>query len=165
LYCLNCGTKIADDELQCPNCGSSVALMKERITKAEEIVTYTDAVGPEATTKLPLVSERSYVDKDGNPLDPSQKVDVEKLNTDEADLRAIPEIGDSDPYVTKPMQKIVSDSGKVVADVDRDPKAYLQDVPEIKTWHRVVGIIICLFLAFCFMWVNGSTWLRIFDII
>ena len=63
------------------------------------------------------------------------------------------------------MQKIVSDSGKVVADVDKDHKAYLQDVPEIKTWHRVVGIIICLIIAFSFMWVNGSTWLRIFNII
>ncbi len=165
MYCLNCGTKISDDELQCPNCGSSVASMKERIAKAEEMVAYTDAVDPSVTSKMPLVSERSYTDKDGIPLDPSKEVDVEKLKTNEADLRAIPEIGDDDPYVTKPMQKIVSDSGKVVADVDREPKSYLQDVPEIKVWHRVVGIVICLFLAFCFMWVNGSTWLRIFNII
>lgn len=138
--------------------------MKERIKQAKEMVAYTDAVGPQVTSKMPLVSERSYVDKDGNPLDPSKEVDVKSLTSKEDDLRAIPEIGDEDPYVTKPMQKIVSDSGKVVADVDRDPKSYLQDVPEIKTWHRVVGIIICLFLAFCFMWVNGSTWLRIFGI-
>lgn len=165
MYCLDCGTKISDDELQCPNCGSSVAAMKERFAKAKEMVTYTDAVGSDATTKLPLVAERSYTDKDGNPLDPSKEIDVNNLTADENDLRAIPEIGDEDPYVTKPMQKIVSDSGKVVADVDNDPKAYLQDVPEIKIWHRVVGIIICLGLAFCFMWVNGSTWLRIFNII
>lgn len=105
MYCLNCGTKISDDELQCPNCGSSVASMKERIAKAEEMVAYTDAVDPSVTSKMPLVSERSYTDKDGNPLDPSKEVDVEKLKTNEADLRAIPEIGDDDPYVTKPMQK------------------------------------------------------------
>lgn len=139
--------------------------MKERIKQAKEMVAYTDAVDPQVTSKMPLVAERLYVDKDGNPLDPSKEVDVKNLTSQEDDLTAIPEIGDEDPYVTKPMQKIVSDSGKVVADVDRDPKSYLQDVPEIKTWHRVVGIIVCLFLAFCFIWVNGSTWLRIFDII
>ena len=59
MYCLNCGTKISDDELQCPNCGSSVASMKERIAKAEEMVAYTDAVDPSVTSKMPLVSERS----------------------------------------------------------------------------------------------------------
>ena len=165
MYCLDCGTKISDDELQCPNCGSSVAVMKERFAKAKEMVTYTDAVGADETTKLPLVEQRSYTDKDGNPLDPSKEVDLKDITAHEHDLRAIPEIGDKDPYVTKPMQKIVSDSGKVVADVDKDHKAYLQDVPEIKTWHRVVGIIICLVIAFSFMWVNGSTWLRIFNII
>ena len=161
MYCLECGTKINDDELRCSHCGSSVAEMKERIARAEEMVAYTDAVDPTSTTKLPLVAERSYVDKDGNPLDPSKEVEVKNLTADPNDLTAIPEIGDKDPYVTKPMQKIVSESGKVVADVDRDAKAYLQDVPEIKTWHRVVGIIICLFLAACFLYVNANTGLAI----
>lgn len=165
MYCLECGTKVNDDELQCPHCGSSVPEMKERIARAEEMVAYTDAVDPTTTTKLPLVSERTYVDKDGNPLDPAKEVDVKELTPDPEDLTAIPEIGDKDPYVTKPMQKIVSDSGKVVADVDNEAKSYLQDVPKIKTWHRVVGILICLFLAGCFMYVNGSTWLRVWGII
>lgn len=165
MYCLNCGHKINDDELQCSNCGSSVREMKQRIDKAKEMVTYTDAVGPELTSKLPLVAERTYVDKDGNPLDPSKKVEIDPTRPDVGDLRAIPDIGDEDPYVTKPMQKIISDSGRVVADVDRDPKSYLQNVPEIKTWHKAVGIVICLLIAFCFIWVNGSTWLRVLHII
>lgn len=164
MYCLDCGTKINDDELQCSNCGSSVADMKERIAQAEEMVAYTDAVDPLATSKLPLVSDRTYIDKDGNPLDPSKKVDVADLTSDPNDLRAIPEIGEKDPYITKPMQRIVSDSGKVVADVDREAKSYRQDPPPIKMRTRVIGIIVCLFVAFSFMYVNGSTWLRIFGI-
>lgn len=164
MYCLDCGTKVNDDELQCSNCGSSVAEMKERIAQAEEMVAYTDAVDPSTTSKLPLVSDRTYVDKDGNPLDPSEEVDVADLTSDPEDLRAIPEIGEKDPYITKPMQRIVSDSGKVVADVDREAKEYRQDLPPIKMRTRVIGIIVCLFVAFSFMYVNGSTWLRIFGI-
>ncbi len=126
MYCLECGTKINDDELQCPSCGSSVVDMKARIAAAEELIVYTDAVSPSSTSKLPLVKDRSYQDKDGKPLDLSQEVDVASLHKDESDLRAIPELGAEDPFITMPMQRIVADSGRVVADVDRDAKAYRQ---------------------------------------
>ncbi len=126
MYCLECGTKINDDELQCPRCGSSVVDMKARIAAAEEQIVYTDAVSPSSTSKLPLVKDRSYQDKDGKPLDLSQEVDVASLHKDESDLRAIPELGAEDPFITMPMQRIVADSGRVVADVDRDAKVYRQ---------------------------------------
>lgn len=162
MYCLNCGTKINDDELQCPHCGSSVAEMKERIAKAKEMVTYTDAVNPTVTSKLPLVAERTYKDKDGNPLDPSKEIEVDPTKASEDDLRAIPDMSGDDPYMTKPMPRIVSDSGKVVAEGDAEAKSYLQDVPEIKTWHRVVAILIALFLMACFLFVNAHTGLAFF---
>lgn len=126
MYCLECGTKINDDELQCPRCGSSVVDMKARIAAAEEQIVYTDAVSPSSTSKLPLVKDRSYQDKDGKPLDLSQEVDIASLHKDESDLRAIPELGAEDPFITMPMQRIVADSGRVVADVDRDAKVYRQ---------------------------------------
>ena len=126
MYCLECGTKINDDELQCPRCGSSVVDMKARIAAAEEQIVYTDAVSPSSTSKLPLVKDRSYQDRDGKPLDLSQKVDVSSLHKDENDLTAIPELGAKDPFITMPMQRIVADSGRVVADVDREAKVYRQ---------------------------------------
>lgn len=126
MYCLDCGTKIDDGELQCPHCGSLVNDMKARIAAAEEIIVYTDAVSPSQTSKLPLVSERSYQDYFGNPLDPSDEVDPSKVTKSAKDLKAIPTIGDEDPFITKPMQRIVADTGQVVADVDREPKAYRQ---------------------------------------
>ena len=126
MYCLDCGTKIDDGELQCPHCGSLVNDMKARIAAAEEIIVYTDAVSPSQTSKLPLVSERSYQDYLGNPLDPANKVDPSSVIKSAKDLKAIPKIGDEDPFITKPMQRIVADSGQVVADVDREPKAYRQ---------------------------------------
>ncbi|MFR7746917.1 MAG: zinc ribbon domain-containing protein [Eggerthellaceae bacterium] len=161
MYCLNCGTKINDDESQCPNCGSSVAEMKERIAAAEEMVVYTDAVDSSDTHKLPLVKDRTYVDRDGNPLDPSKEVDVLKLKHEKADLTAIPEIGDKeDPFVTKPMQRIVTDDGKEVAGADNTPRQFRQDEPPIKTRTKVIIIIACLALAFCMIWVNANTWLN-----
>ena len=72
MYCLDCGSKIGDDEPRCPHCGSSVSEMKRRLAEAEEKLVYSDAVGPRSTCKLPLVSERTYTDKDGHPFDPAQ---------------------------------------------------------------------------------------------
>lgn len=97
--------------------------MKARIAAAEEIIVYTDAVSPSRTSKLPLVSERSYQDYLGNPLDPSNEVDPSKVTKSAKDLKAIPTIGDEDPFITKPMQRIVTDTGQVVADVDRRAKS------------------------------------------
>ena len=107
--------KIEDGELQCPHCGSLVVDMKARIAAAEEKIVYTDAVSPSQTSKLPLVSERSYQDVFGNPLDPSNEVDASNLTRSADDLNAIPTIGDEDPFITKPMQRIVADGGQVVA--------------------------------------------------
>ena len=126
MYCLDCGTKINDGELQCPHCGSLVIDMKARIAAAEEKIVYTDAVSPSQTSKLPLVSERSYQDVFGNPLDPSNEVDASKLTRSADDLNAIPIIGDEDPFITKPMQRIIADGGQVVADADREAKVYRQ---------------------------------------
>lgn len=163
MYCLDCGTKIDEDEPRCPHCGSSVAEMKERIAEAEEKVAYADAVAPSETSKLPLVSERTYTDKDGNPLDPAKEVDVDEITGGPDDLRAIPAIGDADPYITKPMQRIVDDAGEVVADVDRTPKEYRQKAPRRRISIKRVGAVLgILFLVFCFVYVNFSTWFNVF---
>jgi hypothetical protein len=147
LYCLECGTKIDDKELQCPRCGSLVVDMKARIAAAEEQIVYTDAVSPSSTTKLPLVKDRSYTDKDGNPLDPSKKVEVPEVNKPVEDLTAIPELGAKDPFVTMPMQRIVSSRGQVVADVDRDAKTYKQGVRKNPfPWKPFLGAILIIAL-------------------
>lgn len=154
LYCLECGTKINDDELQCPRCGSSVVDMKARIAAAEEQIVYTDAVSPSSTSKLPLVKDRSYQDRDGKPLDLSQEVDISSLRKDENDLTAIPELGADDPFITMPMQRIVADSGKVVADVDRDAKVYRQGARRapfpMKPFLGGVVIILVILAAWSF---------------
>lgn len=154
LFCLECGTKINDDELQCPRCGSSVVDMKARIAAAEEQIVYTDAVSPSSTSKLPLVKDRSYQDRDGKPLDLSQEVDVASLHKDENDLTAIPELGADDPFITMPMQRIVADSGKVVADVDRDAKVYRQGARRapfpMKPFLGGVVIILVILAAWSF---------------
>ncbi len=150
MYCLECGTKINDAESQCPNCGSLVVDMKARIAAAEEQIVYTDAVSPSSTSKLPLVKDRFYTDKEGNPLDPSQEVEVPTTQKSAADLTAIPEIGAKDPFVTMPMQRIVSSQGQVVADVDREAKVYLQS--ERKNpfpWKPFLGgvVVVALIVA------------------
>ena len=149
MYCLDCGSKIGDDEPRCPHCGSSVSEMKRRLAEAEEKLVYSDAVGPRSTCKLPLVSERTYTDKDGHPFDPAQEVDVDSLVRDPADLTAIPEIGDADPFVTMPMQRIVSGSGQVVADIDRDVKEYLQTPRRSGLPVRPVLAVACIVLFVC----------------
>lgn len=158
MYCLDCGKKINDDELQCPHCGSSVIAMKERIAKAHEQIVYADAVPAAETSRLPLVSERSYVDKEGNPLDPKAAVDVDEVSPrHHDDLTAIPELGYSDPYLTAPMQRIVSSDGRVVADVDRNAKVYVQQAPRRKFPVRIlVGVLIVAALAAC-AWFFGPS--------
>lgn len=145
MYCLDCGTKIDDGELQCPHCGSLVNDMKARIAAAEEIIVYTDAVSPSRTSKLPLVSERSYQDYLGNPLDPSNEVGPSKVTKSAKDLKAIPTIGDEDPFITKPMQRIVTDTGQVVADVDREPKAYRQ--AQKRRRFPIGQVVICVLVV------------------
>ncbi len=152
MYCLDCGTKIKDGELQCPHCGSLVVDMKARIAAAEEKIVYTDAVSPSQTSKLPLVSERSYQDVFGNPLDPSNEVDASNLTRSADDLNAIPTIGDEDPFITKPMQRIVADGGQVVADVDRHPKTYRQDPKRRKAPVGVIITIIVVIIALACAW-------------
>lgn len=151
MYCLDCGSKIEDGESQCPNCGLSVSEMRARLAEAEEKLVYSDAVpqGPVGqTSKLPLVSERTYVDAQGEPLDPADEVDVAGLTRDPADLTAIPEIGDDDPFVTMPMPRIVSDTGKVVADADRTAKEYRQPEPRRPIPVKLL-IAACVAVAVC----------------
>lgn len=154
MYCLDCGTKINDGELQCPHCGSLVVDMKARIAAAEEKIVYTDAVSPSQTSKLPLVSERSYQDVFGNPLDPSNEVDAASLTRSADDLSAIPTIGDEDPFITKPMQRIIANDGQIVADVDREAKAYRQGAKRrafpFKAFAAAIVIVAVLACAYRF---------------
>lgn len=146
MYCLDCGTKIEENETECPNCGLSVKEMNDRIARAQEMIAYADTVGPQATQKLPAVSKRTYTDKQGNPFNPKEEVDIESLKVEAPDKSRIPILGSDDPYVTMPMHKIVSDKGEVVADVDKDAKVYLQNevpkrkLPSVKT---VILALVC----------------------
>ena len=91
------------------------------------MIAYADTVGPESTQKLPAVSKRTYLDKEGNPFNPKDEVDLDSLKVKTPDKSKIPVIGSDDPFITMPMHKIVSDKGEVVADVDTDAKVYLQN--------------------------------------
>lgn len=123
MYCLDCGQKIEDGQTACPNCGASVDDIKTRIAEAQEKVTYAETVGPAQTTKLPPVPERVYHDKDGNIIDPAEEIDMSaKKDSDE-----LPIIGDeADPLITVPIQKIVSDDGKVIASQNDEVKTFVQ---------------------------------------
>lgn len=151
VYCLDCGTPIDESESQCANCGSLVSDMKERIARAEEMIVYTDAVNVTHTTKLPLVEKRTYKDKDGNPLDPAQEVHIDTDIPEVYDLSAIPEIGAGDPYITMPMQRIVSDKGEVVADVDHEAKVFLQpgEVSSRPVGKVVIVVVVVAVLVLC----------------
>lgn len=163
MYCLDCGTKIAESESQCPRCGSLVSEMKERIAQAEEMITYTDAVFLSHTAKLPLVADRVYLDKDGNILDPSKEIDFDMATPEAHDLSAIPEIGASDPYVTMPMQRIVSNRGEVVADVDHEAKVFLQNEEKSSRSKEiifaivvlVIMVLVCGYLMVANHWFDG----------
>lgn len=103
----------------------SVDDIKARIAEAQEKVTYAETVGPAETTKLPPVPERVYRDKDGNIIDPAEEIDTSAANKKkDTDL---PLIGhEEDPYMTMPIQKIVSDDGEVLASANDDVKTFIQ---------------------------------------
>ena len=144
MYCLDCGTKIEDNEAFCPNCGLAVKEMTDRIARAQEMIAYADTVGPESTQKLPAVSKRTYLDKEGNPFNPKDEVDLDSLKVKTPDKSKIPVIGSDDPFITMPMHKIVSDKGEVVADVDTDAKVYLQNNSEKRKLPSVKTVVIAL---------------------
>lgn len=152
MFCLDCGTQINDDELQCPHCGSSVSEMKERIAEAVETISYTESLGEDRTQKLPLVSKREYYDAEGKPLDPKQAVEVVRDAPSSSDLKAIPQLGSDDPFVTMPIRKVVSSDGAVVVDEDRDAKQFIQ--PPVKrsivTPKRIAAVLaVCALCAVC----------------
>lgn len=125
MFCLECGQKIEDGQTACPNCGMSVDDIKSRIAEAQEKVTYAETVGPAETTKLPPVPERVYHDKDGNVIDPKEEIDTSSADKKKVD--DLPVIGDKeDPLITVPIQKIVSDDGRVIAEKDDDVKTFIQ---------------------------------------
>jgi hypothetical protein len=122
--------------------------MRERIALAEEMITYAETVGPDATIKMPLISERSYTDKDGNPIDPAMAIPAE-VKRRLTELSNLPTIGDDeDPYITKPIQKIVDDSGTLVADVSSEAKFYVQNEERKSPLVPVlVGVIVALLIV------------------
>lgn len=137
MYCLECGTKVEDGADACSTCGLTKKAMQERIAHAVEMVTYAETVGPDATSKLPPVRVREYTDGEGQPLNPAEPVDPQKVVTlDESDL---PTIGSGDPYLTMPIQRIVDDAAKVVFDADTEAKTFSQ--PEPKKFNPVPWLV------------------------
>ena len=153
MFCLDCGQKISDTDEACPQCGLKVSEMRERIAQAQEMVTYAETIGPASTQKLPPVPERIYKDKDGNVLRPEEKIDISERFKREDVLGGIPQIGSSDPYVTMPIKKVVSDKGEVVADVDREQKVFSQEPVKEAFWSPkrivLVVLLVALLIAGC----------------
>ena len=153
MFCLDCGQKISDTDEACPQCGLKVSAMRERIAQAQEMVTYAETIGPASTQKLPPVPERIYKDKDGNVLRPEEKIDISERFKREDVLGGIPQIGSSDPYVTMPIKKVVSDKGEVVADVDREQKVFSQEPVKETFWSPkrivLVVLLVALLIAGC----------------
>ena len=153
MFCLDCGQKISDTDEACPQCGLKVSEMRERIAQAQEMVTYAETIGPASTQKLPPVPERIYKDKDGNVLRPEEKIDISERFKREDVLGGIPQIGSSDPYVTMPIKKVVSDKGEVVADVDREQKVFSQEPVKETFWSPkrivLVVLLVALLIAGC----------------
>lgn len=125
MFCLECGTKFQDDEEACSNCGMTLKAMRERIALAEEMITYADTTGPAPTEKLPLVSERTYFDAEGNVFRPEDEVDVAQIKKQLSESD-IPQLGSDDPYVTMPIKRVISERGEVVTQVDSTQNVYLQ---------------------------------------
>ncbi|MGN0302359.1 MAG: hypothetical protein ACI4BI_05755 [Anaerotardibacter sp.] len=155
MFCLYCGTKV-DEEHQdaCENCGMTLAEMRLRIARAEEMITYADTVGPSETQKLPPVSFRHYTDLQGNPIDPAQAIQYEGTISAPSgvDLNDLPQIASEDPYLTMPIQKIVSQKGEVVVDLDNELRTYVQPIEQKS--HKLsiaIGIIIALLIVIAVM--------------
>lgn len=127
MYCLDCGNELEEGARACSKCGLTVTEMQERLAIATEVLLYADSVAgnPDQTEKLPPVNERTYRDKDGNPIDPSQPVEPAALKPD-SKLDGLPRIGADDPFVTVPMKKVVDEYGNVIAGEDTTPKLYRQ---------------------------------------
>lgn len=148
MYCLNCGTKIEGNQ-DCTNCGMTVAEMQERLDVALERITYADAMWPNLTEKMEPVPERTYTDDKGNIIDPADD-SLSEGNRKEMRRRAIndlPQIGHDDPFITMPVQKVVSDTGRVVADADTEAKIYLKDNTKPKSSKAPVVIAIIIVLV------------------
>lgn len=114
------------------------------------MVAYAETVGPEETHVLPVIEEdRKYFDFEGNEYRPEDKVDMSRIEQKRKLLSGIPTIGDSDPHITMPIKKIVSDRGEVIADADRDAKFYLESsaVDQKKSRRKSIMIGILLLLV------------------
>lgn len=150
MFCLNCGTKIAETDRRCSKCGMTVSEMKARIAQAEEMLTYAETVGPASTTKLPPVAQRTYVDREGNVFSPAEEIPLPPRKGPAVPLDALPHIGSEDPYVTMPIQRVVSDRGEVIADVNRDVTVFVQEEPKKDTTtflKLIIGILLVLLVA------------------
>lgn len=144
MYCLDCGTKLEDGAGSCPNCGLTVSEMQERLAAATEVLLYSDSVAdaPDKTEKMPPVTQRSYVDKDGNPIDPKDPIDPQTLKPASA-LESIPRIGADDPFVTVPIKKVVDEYGAVIAGADTTPKLYRQNDSN-KRKRKLMRVVVVL---------------------
>lgn len=147
MYCLECGQKIEDGQAACPNCGMSVDQIKSRIAEAQEKVTYAETIGPAETVKMPPVPERVYHDKDGNVIDPADEIDTS--HADKKKNAELPVIGnEEDPYMTMPIQKIVSDDGEVLASANDDVKTFIQPPKKKKGLSIRAKAILTLVIIF-----------------
>jgi uncharacterized FlaG/YvyC family protein len=125
----------------------SVFDMKQRFAQAQEKVTYAETIGPDSTTKLPPVSKRIYHDKDGNIINPEESIDhlVSKIKNE----ASLPVIGNNnDPYMTMPIQKVVSDEGEVLTGSDSEVKTYIQPEYRKKGLSARTKAIISLVVVF-----------------
>lgn len=147
MYCLECGQKIGNGQTACQNCGASVDEMKQRIAEAQEKVTYAETVGPAKTTKLPPVPERIYRDKDGNIIDPAEAIDASIA--DKKKDASLPVIGHAeDPYMTMPIQKIVSDDGRVITGANDEVRTFIQPPNKKKRLSARAKAILTLLIIF-----------------
>lgn len=133
-----------------------MAEMQARLAVATEMLLYgdTESHDPGETSKLPPVTERTYVDKDGNPLDPSQVVDAQNIKSSGQDL---PRIGSDDPYVTVPIKRIVNEYAEVIADRDTAPKVYIQKEAEVKS-HTLRNVIIAIVVVLVIAGAGVAAW-------
>lgn len=123
--------------------------MKERFAEAQEQVTYAETVGPAETVKMAPVPERVYHDKEGNIIDPANEIDA-KVG-EKGKLDDLPVIGKiEDPLVTMPMQKIVSDDGKVISDSNDEVRTFIQPPKKAKglsVRNKAIIILVVIFTA------------------
>lgn len=146
MYCLDCGTKIEEGQKTCPHCGLSVEEINERLAAATEMLLYAETGIDTAhkTMKLPPVTERTYKDKDGNELDPSQKIDASSLPSSFDEL---PRIGSDDPFITVPIKRVVDEYANVIADVDNTPKVYKQKEERSSRFKKPLKIILVIIVV------------------